>query len=154
MIKKLERRTLTFSSLHQIMPEVDCLLRNGHTTLGQWSLGQIFNHLTDSMTFSVQGFPRLAPWIIRKTIGPIMLSRILKKGVFPSGLMLPKKFAPKPGAEPRAEAEALRAAINYYASYTGKMSAHPLSDKFTRAQWDRLHAIHCAHHLGFVLPNA
>ncbi len=54
------RRPLAFASLDRVMPDVDRLLE-GHTTLGDWSLGQICNHLTQSLTWTVEGFPKLRP---------------------------------------------------------------------------------------------
>lgn len=147
-----QQRRLTFTSLDQIMPEVDRLLSAEYTLAGQWSVGQICKHLTNAITFSVEGYPALAPWIVRKTIGPVLMQRILKKGVFPQGIGLPAKFAPKPGCDARAEAEALRAALRHYQGHTGAMGEHPLSGKLTRAQWDAFHIIHSAHHLGFVVP--
>ena len=39
-----ERRMLRFSSLDEVMPEVE-RLRNGHTTVGNWTLAQICRHL-------------------------------------------------------------------------------------------------------------
>ena len=50
------------------MPEVDRLLE-GHTTTGQWSLGQICNHLGTAMQYTVEGFPEQAPWLLRRTRG-------------------------------------------------------------------------------------
>lgn len=45
---KASRRPLAFASLARVMPDVDRLLE-GHTTVGYWSLGQICNHLTQSL---------------------------------------------------------------------------------------------------------
>src|SRR4051794_14935085 len=42
-----ERRDLSFTSLEDVMAEVDRLLA-GHETVGRWSLGQICNHLGTS----------------------------------------------------------------------------------------------------------
>ena len=42
------------------MPEVDRLLQ-GHRTVGNWSLGQICNHLAGSFIYSVEGFPAQGP---------------------------------------------------------------------------------------------
>ena len=33
----------------------------GHTTVGNWSLGQICNHLTKALTASVDGYPVQGP---------------------------------------------------------------------------------------------
>lgn len=151
-MSKLPRRELSFNSLDEVMTEVDRLLL-GHQTVGNWSLGQICNHLTDAITGTMDGFPMKAPWIVRKTIGPFLCQRIIKKGKFPNGIKVPEHLAPKPGLDARAEAEALRAAIRLFASHPGPMADHPLGGPINRKDWDRFHCIHCAHHLGFAIPD-
>jgi hypothetical protein len=145
------RRPLNFDSLQDVMPDVDRLLL-GHKTVGKWTLGQICGHLTRAITSTVDGFRFQAPWIVRKTAGPLLVRRILRRSRFPEGAPLPKKYWPKPDMDPRAEAEALRAAIGYLAAHTGELARHPLGAKFSRAEWHRFHCLHCAHHLSFVLP--
>jgi hypothetical protein len=147
------RRTLSFAAIDQIMPEVDRLLE-GHATVGNWSLGQIFGHLTHAVTYSVDGFPQRAPWLIRKTIGPWLLRRILRSGQFPEGVKLPKEAEPRPGLDARAEAEAMRAALRIFATAPGPFAEHPLGPAMDRAGWERMHCIHCAHHLSYVLPTS
>ena len=147
------RRTLTFSSLGEVMSEVDRLLL-GHRTIGDWTLGQICNHLSWALIGSVDGSPLRVPWVVRKTIGPFIASRILKTGRFPNGIKLPERYRPKPGLDARAEAEALRAAIRLFNSHAGAFADHPLAGPTGRATWERFHCIHCAHHLGFVVPEA
>jgi Protein of unknown function (DUF1569) len=147
------RRTLSFSNLFEVMPEVDRLLAS-HRTVGNWSLGQVCNHLSAGIILSVDGYPMKAPWIIRKTIGPIVRGRILKSGRIPDGIKLRKDFEPRPQLDARAEAEALRAAIQGFGAHAGPMAEHPFFGSLTRENWERLHAIHAAHHLGFVLPGS
>jgi hypothetical protein len=149
---KAAQRTLTFDSLDQIMPEVERLLDN-HTTVGNWSLGQTCNHLTRSITLTLEGSPERAPWLVRKTIGPLILRRILTTGRFPAWIALPKKYVPKPGVDARAEAEALRAALRRLAAHSGPVADHPFAGPIPRAAWERFHCIHCAHHLSFALPT-
>lgn len=146
-----ERRALTFATLDRVMPDVDRLLE-GHETLGQWSLAQMCNHLSTALLMSVEGFPGRAPWIVRTTIGGFARRRILKTGRMATGIRLPVEFQPKPGLDARAEAETLRASLMYYAAHQGPPVVHPLLGKMTRGEWDRLHAIHCAHHLSFARP--
>ena len=146
------RRKLEFATLDEVIPEVDRLLR-GHRTLGNWSLGQICNHLADSIVMSIEGPPIKAPWVVRKTVGPILLARILKTGRFPNGIKLPRKYEPRPGVDARAEAEALRAATRLLAMHGGPMADHPLAGPLPRASWERFLCIHSAHHLGFVVPG-
>ena len=146
-----ERRTLTFTTLDRVMPDVDRLLE-GHETLGNWSLGQICNHLATVVAGSVDGFPFRASWIYRKTMGTVIRRQLFKNGEMAVGTQLPPQFCPKPGLDARAEAEALRATLRYFAGYQEPLVMHPFFGWLTRDEWNRLHAIHCAHHLSFVLP--
>jgi len=147
------RRELKFASLDQVMPEVDRLL-GGYKAVGNWSLGQICSHLTQAIAGSVEGFPGRAPWLLRKTLGPRILRGILKDGKMREGVQLPEDFRPKPGLDDRAEAEALRAAIRIFAAHHGPMAEHPLGATLSRPDWERLHCVHCAHHLSFAIPAA
>ncbi|SIO43756.1 Protein of unknown function [Singulisphaera sp. GP187] len=147
-----ERRTLSFATLDRVMPDVDQLLE-GHETVGNWSLGQICNHLATAITASVDGIPIRAPWIYRKTIGVMARRRLFQSGRMATGFQLPAQYCPKPGLDARAEAEALRATLRYYAGFQEPLAMHPLFGWLTRDQWDRLHVIHCAHHLSFARPQ-
>jgi hypothetical protein len=150
---KARRRSLTFASLDEVMPDVDRLLR-GHTTVGKWSLGQICSHLTQGIHFTIDGFPRevRAPWIIRKTMLRLLLWYILRTGRFPSGIWTPARYRPVPGVDAGVEAESLRAALQRLAAHSGPLTEHPLDGTVSRAVWERFHCIHCAHHLSFALP--
>ena len=145
------RRKLTFDSLDQVMPDVDRLLLE-HVTVGDWSLGQICNHLARGIRNTVEDCPERAPWLVRKTIGPLILKRMLRTGRWPTGIRLPKQYEPKPGADARAEAEALRIALQVLTSHSGPLADHPFAGPIPRHEWERFHCIHCAHHLSFALP--
>src|SRR5262245_15913860 len=128
------RRSLTFASLEEVMPDVDRLLR-GHTTVGNWSLGQICNHLAQGINRTIDGFPKTAraPWLIRKTVGGFLLRRMLRTGRFVEGMKAPAECQPAPGADARVEAEALRAALRRFAAHSGPLVEHPLDGAVSRA---------------------
>jgi len=146
------RRNLSFPTLNDVMPDVDGLLQ-GHETVGNWTLGQICNHLANTVQLSVEGIPFRFPWIMRTTVAPMVKERMFRTGKMREGVYLPAKALPKPGLDDRAEAETLRAALNYYAGVTEPLADHPLFGRLTRDEWNRFHCIHCAHHLSFVLPT-
>jgi hypothetical protein len=145
------RRNLSFDSLDRVMPDVDRLLE-GHKTVGNWTLGQICNHLAGAVRFSVEGMPFRFPWIMRVAVAPMVKGSLFRTGKMREGIKLPARALPKPGLDDRAETEALRATLNYYAGVTEPLTDHPLFGTLTRDEWDRFHCIHCAHHLSFVLP--
>ncbi len=145
-------RKTGFASLAEVMPEVEKLML-GHRMIGNWSLAQVCKHLSGSMVASVDGVPFRYPWILRKTVGPWLVRRILSTGRFPRGVKLPDRLAPGPGLDARAEAEALRAAIAAFSAHPGPFADHPLGGPIGRDGWARFHAIHSAHHLGFAMPE-
>jgi hypothetical protein len=146
-----ERRSLRFTSIDQIMPEVDRLLQ-GHATVGNWSLGQICDHLARAVNCTVDGYPVKAPWLIRRTVGPIFVSRMLRAGKFAEGIKTPQVYEPKPGADAQTEVEALRNALRRFSHHVGPLAEHPLAGKVSRSLWEQYHCIHCAHHLSFAFP--
>jgi hypothetical protein len=146
------RRPLTFASLNEVMPDVDRLLSGGYTALGKWSLGQICKHLSGAIVYSIEGFPERAPWLIRVTIGPLMVRSMFKTGSFREGIKVPERYIPTPGLDDRAEAEALRGAIRLFAQHTGPLAGHPIVNRMSREDWERFHSIHCSHHLSFLIP--
>ena len=147
-----QRRELSFSRLDEIMPDVDRLLA-GHTTIGNWSLGQICNHIGGAIRYSVEGFPGRAPWLIRTFLAPRAKREIFQTGKMRTGIKVPDTFLPKPGLDDRAEAEALRASLQLFGKTPGPLAPHPFFGSLTRDEWVRLHCIHCAHHLSFAVPN-
>jgi hypothetical protein len=68
---KCEHRTLRFQSIDEVLAEIDRIVaaekagKLRHT--GNWTAGQIFNHLATWMNYSYEGFPKQAhpPWFVR-----------------------------------------------------------------------------------------
>lgn len=147
------RRSLTFRDFDAVTSDVDRLLETGYDALGHWSLGQICNHLTWTVTSSVEGFPSQFPWLVRQTIGQVVRSRVLGTGRMPERVFLPARLHPLPNREDRAEAEALRAALRLYQASNAPRALHPIMGRISPQEWDRLHLIHSAHHLSFLVPK-
>ncbi len=150
--RKTERRSLVFSSLDQVMPDVELAL-GGYRAVGNWNLGQICNHLAIVVRGSVEGVSGRAPWILRKTVGPLVLKRIFAMGQIKAGMPTSEKFVPGSQLDDRAEAEALRAALGLFTSTTKPLADHPFFGTLSREQWTRLHYMHSAHHLSFLWPH-
>ena len=89
-----------------------------------------------TLTWTIEGYPKLAPWIVRKTAGPLLLKRILQTGRFPDGIKLPRLYLPPPDLDVRAEAETLRAALWLFAAHLGPLSDHPMAGQIARPDWE------------------
>ncbi|MFO0959292.1 MAG: DUF1569 domain-containing protein [Isosphaeraceae bacterium] len=145
------RRSLAFASLDEVMPEV-ARLAEGHVTVGKWTLGEICNHLATTLNYAVDGFPRPMPWIVRRTIGPYFLRKVLKEGRMPDGIKAPGVLQPKPGVEAAEAIESLRAAIRRVQDGREPFPENGFFGPMTKEQIQRLQCIHCAHHLSYAVP--
>ena len=144
-----ERRVLDFASLDDVMTDVERLLA-GHRTVGQWTLGQILNHLRAAIRLTTK-----APGSTSEPTREQAVFRRLffRGGRFPEGLEVPlPEMIPQADLDPHAEADSLRLAIGSYGSRIEPFPAHPRLGPLTGDEWNRFHCIHCAHHLGFAVP--
>jgi hypothetical protein len=145
------RRTLRIESFDDVMPDVERLLE-GHTTVGTWSLAQVCRHLATAMR-RVVDLPASTPHDPSLRVPEEQKRQVFESGVLPEGVPGPPEVIPAETLGAREEAEGLRAAIAYYKASPGPVIPHRLFGPLTRAEWDRLQLIHCAHHLSFVVPR-
>lgn len=147
------RRALAFASLDEVMPDVDHLLHAGCTTVGNWSLGQICWHLAVSLR-RVVDLPADTPIDPALRLPDEARQTVFASGMIREGLSAPDPVLPPEGLDAETEAEGLRAAIAHYQASPGPVCPHRFFGPLSRDQWDRLQAIHCAHHLSFAVPKA
>src|SRR5687768_8373378 len=112
--KNAPRRNLRFNSIDEALTEIDRIvaaekagaLRN----TGNWSAGQVFNHIATWLNFSWDGFPPSVhpPWIVR-TILRLMRQRYIHKPTGP-GVKIPGlgKVGGTLGFEPMSAEEGAR----------------------------------------------
>ena len=143
------RRSLSFTSLPEVIPDVRRLLA-GHVMHGQWSLGMMCQHLCRAFELSMEGFPEQASWIYRRTVGVVARQVVLRVGWIPRGVKAPGMRLMKDHFDPALEAERLAEAIERFSAYSGKLAEHPMLGRFSKKQWVRFHCVHCAHHLSFA----
>jgi len=142
----------TFASLSAARPAIDSLLRDPplRPRSGTWTTSQICDHLACSIEHSLTGYPVMRNALIRATIGRIVLRRFLSRGAMSHdrnahipGLRLADASMPLETAVKR-----LLAAIDAFVSFAGTPAPHFVYGPVTHAQYDRLHAMHIADHLG------
>ena len=146
------RRTLRFQTADEIMPDVERLLA-GYRTVGHWSLGQICNHLANTMR-RVIDMPASTPQDPSQWVSEERKQEIFASGMLPEGIPAPPQVLPTETTDDRAEAENLRQAIAYFQASPGPVVPHRILGPLSREEWERLQLIHCAHHLSFVVPNS
>ena len=144
------RRNIQFSDFDQVAADVNELQAKGYQRCGNWSLGQICDHLAIFMRGSLDGYSWKIPWVFRVTIGSFFLRRILRQKKMATGVKVPKVFLPGEPTDDVASVESFLELVRRYQYHTGPMAPSPLSGKLSRQEWDQLHLIHAAHHLSFL----
>lgn len=148
-----ERRPLRFESLQDVLLDVETLL-SGYQMLGNWSLGQVCQHLAKVLDMSRTSSPEAGPHVLEERTRTIMKRRVFSSGVIAAGVDVPGSPLPDPAdtLDDRAEVERLREAISAYLAHTGPIGAHPLFGALTTDEGLRFQCVHASHHLSFLIP--
>lgn len=147
------RRVIEIKTMEELEHELDELeLADEIETSGKWTYYQIIVHITDSIYSSLYGYPGLMPWIVRKTIGRLVLARILADGKMNPGYYNPSTPKEKVEGDAISALGRLRECIKEFKNWDGKFSVHPIFDVMDKQTWEKLHCIHASLHLSFVHP--
>jgi len=143
------RRRLRFQEYQDILDDVEALRAN-HRQLGNWSLGQICDHLATTQAFSLDGGApafKKSP-LYRVTVGQVALRALLWWG------FIPEKQGDMPLSAPvdlQAGMERLRGTLARIATEP-MTTTHPIFGRLNQGQWKCFHLCHAAHHLSFLIP--
>ncbi len=151
--KVTDRRRLSFTSLDDILADVEALDGSAIRTTGNWTAAQIVQHVTDVITLSVDGFGfKLA--LPLRVLGRLLRSQALTKPMRP-GFNVPAAMRARLPSDqlPFEQAVAsLRQAIGRTRSER-MTKASPFLGAMTHEQWEQLHCRHAEMHLSFVHPE-
>lgn len=155
--KTAPRRELDFPTLSDALADAESVAAGPHETTGNWSFGQILEHLARSIDANLDGVEAKPPLPLR-LFGPLMYP-MMKRMVFGKamvpGFTLPARFRPQfnPDGDPPLE-EALahyRNAVER-ANATTELKKHPFFGIMSMEEFNTLHTRHAALHLSFVRP--
>jgi Protein of unknown function (DUF1569) len=146
------RRKLDYKSYDELLADADRLSSGNAKTLGNWSPGQIFQHLANAFNGSIDGLPGGFPWFIR------VMARIFKKkliaGPMPAGVKMPDKIAkvvmPQPTSTEVGLAN-LHAAVSRLKREPHR-ATHPVFGEVSNEEWDTMHLKHASLHMSFLAP--
>jgi Protein of unknown function (DUF1569) len=144
------RRKLDYKSFDELLADADRLSSGNVKTLGNWSPGQIFQHLANAFNGSIDGFPGGFPWFIR-AMGRIFKKRLIG-GPMPAGMNMPDKIAKAVMPEPTSTDVGL---ANLHAAVSRlklapHRAAHPVFGKVSKEEWNTMHLKHASLHMSFL----
>lgn len=154
MSKQSPRRDLHFDSIDDIVADLEMLTASDVETTGQFTFGQIMEHLAITLDLVVgklspPPIPAYMRWFAR--LGrPLVLSRPMSPG-----FKLPKQaqavFWPDSEIDPSEAYAHLKESIDRY-NMKDPLPKHPLFGTMNREQCDQLQCRHFELHLSFVHP--
>jgi hypothetical protein len=148
-----ERRALDYNRVDAIMTDVERLLA-GHKTVGNWTLGQILDHLARSIRLTLRPLRVESPPAPSTPEQDAARQAFFQNRSIPSGREIPTpRIVPDPNADPFASAEALRTVLEHLIMHESPFPSHPLLGPLNHDEWIHFHCIHCAHHLSFAAPT-
>ena len=66
--KVAQRRDVHYDSYDDVLADAERLASGDILTVGNWTLGQIFEHLAQTMNSSIDGTDMKFPWLMKKII--------------------------------------------------------------------------------------
>ncbi|MCA9191297.1 MAG: DUF1569 domain-containing protein [Planctomycetales bacterium] len=151
----LNRRQLRFENWDQVMADIEHLDRTGyqHARNGNWSLGQICEHLAKILEAAVGSESKVMMWPIPWILRNVFLKKMLRHQATSLRVKVPLAFAPRAELTDEEGIERLRAAVLKFVSHPGDYAPHPAFGMLPRNQWEHQQYWHCEHHLSFLIPK-
>lgn len=141
-----------FPSLDAAFAQVKALATApGSRLTGTWSWAQVLEHCAQSIEYSLTGYPENKPALIRRTVGKLVHAHFAYQGYMKHGLAEAIPGAPALQAGTVQDGLArLEGAVSRFLAHQGPLAPHFVYDALTKAEYDRVHAMHLANHLAEV----
>lgn len=153
-VKVVGRRTVRYENFNELLDEAERLATMRTTELGNWSKGQIYQHLAFALTAMLDGAPFSLPAPVRWVLGWIMKRRLLTQTLRP-GFKLPRSAAQLLPGEVSTEAglALLRAAVERVLA-TDQRAVNAVLGHLSKAESDQFQLRHCEMHMSFIIPSS
>ncbi len=146
------RRALEFDRLSNAVDECERLLESGYVRNGNWSLGQICQHMRLTIEANMNGYPKwmtILGFPLRPILSRFALPKLLA-GQSPKGIKTAPMFVPPTDVDDVQEVEAFSKCVQRFLADDGELHPHPGFGSMSREKFEKFHAAHMAHHLGFL----
>lgn len=150
------RRPLRFENWDDLLSDVRTLASGDVETLGNWTFGQILQHLAIAYNGSIDGLELHVPFYVKIMARLFMKNKFLNESL-PAGFDITE--ADRPVLEPAETTttleavEALEQAVTRLKNESTRVK-HPVLGPLSVDDWTRFHLRHAELHLSFVRAAA
>lgn len=141
-----------FASLREVKEELLRMKDRADIRTAQWSLYEMLVHCAQTIEYSMSGYPKMKPKLVRQTVGRLVIRKFLRQGRMKHNLT-----AHVPGAEavaaqgtPEEGIERLLQAIAAFEAHKGPFAPHLIFGELSKEEYDRYFAMHVADHFSEV----
>ncbi|QDU73592.1 hypothetical protein Pan97_05680 [Bremerella volcania] len=139
---------MRYSTLQEVLKDAQELAAaDSVQSLGNWTPGQVFEHLAKTVEMSLDGATFQAPFPLRWVAQTFLKKSLLNKGV-PTGFkanghVMPGEVAVEDG-------------LTHFEDAVGRYlvepqrAKHPLLGNLTQDEWTQFHLRHCEMHMSFL----
>ena len=144
------RRPLRFHSLDEIVADAETLASGPIQPLGNWSAGQVFDHLARSFSVPLSGVILPIPWYIR--CGARLLKPYILRAKMSAGIRLDGESAAAMLPQPISTEQGLAHLREVIARWKVKttLPVHSIFGSLTDEEWIQLQLRHAELHLSFL----
>jgi Protein of unknown function (DUF1569) len=149
--KKVQgRREVRYESMDELLADAKRISEIKIHTLGNWSPGQIYEHIAQSLNASIDGFDFSMPAPVRWMMSLLMKKKFLTKKL-PAGFKSTDNFIPEETSTEQGLAS-LQAAIARQ-KQEPKRVPHPGFGNLSKEEWEKFHLRHAEMHMSFLVDN-
>lgn len=149
--KTVTRREINYATLDDVLADAERLVAANASTSGNWSLGQILEHVATVMDKTLDGFETTPPLPVRLVGRWFLKNRFLKQGM-PSGFQLKGPMAKEilpPAADAQQALDHLRNAVERMKTQTDR-PPHSFFGNLTVDESNRMNCRHAELHMSFI----
>jgi hypothetical protein len=148
------RIELYFESLSDAIADVDHLHREGWSRAGNWSLGQILDHLNITLRFSFGDIPFYLPMPIRPIVKLVFWPTIVKGKPIRLRGVAPKKLQPRSEPDESVVVKEFTELVQRHINPNIEFAPiHPVFGRLARQDWLLVQKWHVTHHVNFMLHS-
>ena len=140
------RRSVRYNTLDDLLQEAERLAETDIRTIGNWSQGQIYEHLARAIDYAIDGakpFPLPMRWLMTL----LFKNKFIHKSL-PAGFKAPSGAVPKP-ISTEDGLTLLRTAIARQHE-TSDRAPHAVFGKISNEEWEQFNLRHAEMHMSFI----
>lgn len=141
--------------LSEIMHRLDAMDAASVVATGDWEAARLFDHLAQSIEFSMDGFPTHKSAVFKHTVGRLAFAVFQANGRMTHALneAIPGELVIATPADTKSALNRLRTAVDRFEAHRGELQPHFAYGQLDKAEYGLAHAMHINDHLDEIVTT-